>query len=63
MDKKKCIVLFDFLGCAGITIKKGTICEILKDEKDFLWINAYVDEIGEEIPFPIYKNYVHIINH
>lgn len=58
MNNKKCIVLFDFVGCAGILVKKGTVSEVLKTEKDYIWINPYIEEIGEEIPFPIFKNYV-----
>lgn len=58
MDKKRCMVLWDFLGCAGITVKKGTICEVLSDEIFFLWINPYIEEIGEEIPVPISKIFV-----
>lgn len=58
MDKKKCMVLLDVPCCAGITIKKGTICEVLKDDLFIVWVNPYIDEIGEEIPFPILKNYI-----
>lgn len=55
MNNVKCIVTSDVVSCGGIIIKKGTVSEILEDWQDFIWINPYIPEIGEEIPLPIFK--------
>lgn len=58
MSKKRCMVIVDFIGSAGILIKKGSVSEVLKEEKDYIWIDPYIEEIGEKIPIPIFRNYV-----
>ena len=53
-----CEVIYDFIGLGGIIIPKGTTARILKFESTFFWIDVYVEEVGEPIPFPISYWYI-----
>lgn len=61
MSQNRCMVVLDFIAVAGILVKKGSMCNVLKDDKDYLWIDPYIEEIGENIPIPIFKSYVQYI--
>lgn len=56
-----CEVVYDFLAPGGILIPKGTTARILKFEQTFVWIDAYVEEVGEPIPLPILYQNIKII--
>lgn len=53
-----CEVIYDFPAIGGILIPKGTTARVLRLESNHLWIDVYIDEIGEPIPIPI--SYYHV---
>ncbi|CUU48142.1 hypothetical protein ACUH7Y_13430 [Clostridium beijerinckii] len=61
MNKARCLVVSDFTAIGGIIIKAGTICEVLNDGEEFIWINPYIKEADEEIPIPILKSHVRFL--
>jgi hypothetical protein len=57
-----CEVIYDFLAIGGILIPKGTTARVLRFESNHLWIDVYIDEIGEPIPIPISYFHIRLIN-
>lgn len=55
---KKCMVMTDYFGAGGIHLKRGTVCEVLGEETDYVWIYTYIEEAGEDLPFPVFKCYI-----